>query len=60
MIIEYLERTTTLNYKILNGKHYDHFILKKSEIIGSFNWTQLISKCRMMTFSTLALLLLSK
>ena len=58
MIIEYLERTYDYSkLQILNGKHYYH---KNEIIIGSFNWTQLISKCGMMTFSPFALLLLSK
>jgi len=56
MIIEYLERTCDHSkLQILNGKHYFH---KNEKIIGSFNWNQL--KCGMMTFPTLALLLLSK
>ena len=58
MIIEYLERTCDHSkLQILNGKHYFH---KNEKIIGSFNWTQLISNCGMMMFPTLALLLLSK
>ena len=55
MIIEYLERTYDYSkLQILNGKHYYH---KNEIIIGSFNWTQLISKCGMMTFPPFCLVI---
>ena len=58
MIIEYLERTYDYSkLQILNGKHYFH---KNEKIIGSFNWTQLISKCGMMTFPPFCLVITVK